>query len=239
MNILTNINFNWECPYCKTKTTIVNSNYSCDLHIFVNSVLKTEYILCPNKSCKKITIKASLLNTSDFLIDASRKLHQKSEAIPVWEKMLQPDIPNAMALPEYIPEYLREDYYEAYKIIELSPKSSATLARRCLQGMIRDFWNIKKGKLIEEIKELENKTEIDFETKRIMEILRKFGNSGAHLEKDVNLIIDIKKEDAKILLNLLEELFQNWYIAKHEKEERLKRLEMKLGKKIKEKYKNA
>lgn len=230
MNIQNNVNFNWECPYCKTKTTIVNSNYSCNLHIFGDSILKTEYILCPNTNCKKITIKASLLKTSAFMLGVGT-MHQKSEAVPIWEKTLQPDIPNAMALPEYIPQCLREDYYEAYKIIELSPKSSATLTRRCLQGMIRDFWNIKKSRLIDEIKELENKTEIDFETKRIMEILRKFGNSGAHLEKDVNLIIDIKKEDAKILLNLLEELFQNWYIAKHEKEERLKKLEIKLGKK--------
>lgn len=223
-----NISFNWECPYCKTKTTIVNGNYSYKLHIFDNYVLKTEYILCPNKDCKKITIKASLLKKSDFM-SVVGTMYQKQESSPIWEKILQPYIPNAMVLPEYIPKYLREDYYEAYKIIELSPKSSATLTRRCLQGMIRDFWNIKKSRLIDEIKELENKAEIDFETKRIMEILRKFGNSGAHLEKDVNLIIDIKKEDAKILLNLLEELFQNWYIAKHEKEERLKRLEMKLG----------
>ncbi len=227
LKIPENINFNWECPYCKTKTTIVNSNYSREFHVFDYFVLKTEYILCPNKDCKKITIKASLLKISDILIDSTRNLHQKSGAIPIWEKTLQPDIPNAMALPEYIPESLREDYYEAYKIIELSPKSSATLTRRCLQGMIRDFWSIKKSRLVDEIEELEKNSKIDEEAKRILDIIREIGNKGAHLEKDVNLIIDIKKEDAKILLNLLEELFQNWYIAKHEKEERLKKLEDK------------
>ena len=226
------IDFNWECPYCKTKTTIVNGNCSRVFHAFYYFVLKTEYILCPNKDCKKITIKASLLNISDILIDSIdytpiRNVHQKSGAIPIWEKTLQPDIPNAMALPEYIPESLRKDYYEAYKIIELSPKSSATLTRRCLQGMIRDFWSIKKSRLVDEIEELEKNSKIDEEAKRILDIIRKIGNKGAHLEKDVNLIIDIKKEDAKILLNLLEELFQNWYIAKHEKEERLKKLEDK------------
>ena len=114
------IDFNWECPYCKTKTTIVNGNCSRDFHVFDYFVLKTEYILCPNKDCKKITIKASLLNISDILIDSIdystiRNVHQKPGAIPIWEKTLQPDIPNAMALPEYIPESLREDYYEAYK----------------------------------------------------------------------------------------------------------------------------
>lgn len=226
LKIPENINFNWECPYCKTKTTIVNSNYSCNLHIFGDYFLKTEYILCPNKCCKKTTIKASLLKRSDFMLGVGN-MHQKPEAIPIWEKTLQPDIQNAIVLPGYIPECLREDYYEAYKIVELSPKSSATLTRRCLQGMIHDFWNIKKKNLFCEIEELEKNDKIDGETKRILEIIREIGNKGAHLEKDVNLIVDIEKEDAKVLLNLLENLFQNWYIAKHEQEERIKKLEDK------------
>jgi hypothetical protein len=49
-----------------------------------------------------------------------------------------------MPLPDYIPEQIKDDYYEACSILNLSPKASATLARRCLQGMIRDFWGITK-----------------------------------------------------------------------------------------------
>ncbi len=41
--------------------------------------------------------------------------------------------------PDYIPEQIRRDYEEASSILELSPKAAATLLRRCLQGMIRDF----------------------------------------------------------------------------------------------------
>lgn len=234
MNIPINVNFNWECPYCKNKTTILSSNYSYEFHRFEDTVLKTDIIICPNRECKKTTIIASLYSSQDVIFSpysTYNKISLKPGITSIWEKTLQPDIPNAMVLPEYIPEYLREDYYEAYKIIELSPKSSATLTRRCLQGMIRDFWNIKKDKLIKEIEELEKNSKIDEETKRILDIIRKIGNKGAHLEKDVNLIVNIEKEDAKILLNLLEELFQTWYISKHEKEERLKKLEMKLDKK--------
>ena len=52
---------------------------------------------------------------------------------------------DAKVFPDYIPQQIREDYVEASKIKELSPKASATLSRRCLQGMIRDFWGTPDG----------------------------------------------------------------------------------------------
>ena len=36
---------------------------------------------------------------------------------------------------------------------------------------------------------------------------RKIGNIGAHMEKDINLIIDIDPEEAQILIELVENLF--------------------------------
>lgn len=42
-------------------------------------------------------------------------------------------------LPEYIPSAIRSDYMEALSIVDASPKASATLSRRCLQGMIHDY----------------------------------------------------------------------------------------------------
>ena len=53
----------------------------------------------------------------------------------------------AQKFPTYIPEAIRHDYEEACAIVDLSPKASATLSRRCLQGMIRDFWSIKENTL--------------------------------------------------------------------------------------------
>ena len=48
--------------------------------------------------------------------------------------------------------------------------------------------------------------------------LRQLGNIGAHMEKDVNLIIDIEKEDALGLLQLIELLMIQWYVNRHEQE---------------------
>ncbi len=122
----------------------------------------------------------------------------------------------AKIYPDYIPKAIREDYEEAHAILNLSPKASATLSRRCLQGMIRDFWKISKGRLVDEIDAL--KELVDPSTKSVLDALRKLGNIGAHPEKDVNLIVDIEPNEALKLLKFIELLMQKWYIERHENE---------------------
>ena len=125
----------------------------------------------------------------------------------------------ARQFPKYIPSPIREDYEEAYSILELSPKASATLARRCLQGMIRDFWKIRKSKLADEINELKNK--VTPSQWKAIDSLRSIGNIGAHMEKDVNRIVDVEPNEAENLLKLIELLIDKWYITRHDEEELL------------------
>ncbi|URK16947.1 DUF4145 domain-containing protein [Thalassospira sp. GO-4] len=127
-----------------------------------------------------------------------------------------------MSLPEYIPDALREDYEEACKTVDVSPKASATLARRCLQGMIRDYWGIKKSRLVDEIKALEDK--VDPDTWQAIDAVRGLGNIGAHMEKDINLILSVEPEEAVALIELIEDLFQTWYVQRHERQQRRKRV---------------
>jgi hypothetical protein len=207
--------FNWTCPYCGAKTTIVDkTNYSKNIHFYASDSnykhigLLTELIVCPNPECKELSISASLYHAV-----CNHGWSIEGEPINSWQ--LRP--PAIMKpLPDYIPLQIQTDYKEACSIVSLSPKASATLSRRCLQGMIHDFWHIKKNNLWEEINAL--KSCIDIETWDAIDSIRVIGNIGAHMEKDVNMIIDVDTNEASILIKLLEELFENWYIAKHEKE---------------------
>ena len=106
-----------------------------------------------------------------------------------------------------------------HAILNLSPKASATLSRRCLQGMIRDFWQISKNRLVDEIDAL--KEMVDPSTKLVLDALLKLGNIGAHPEKDINLIVDIEPNEALKLLKFIELLMQKWYIERHENEQLL------------------
>jgi hypothetical protein len=209
--------FNWTCPYCDRKTTINDNNFhvSEDSLKIDNSeghrLLRNEWIVCPNEDCKKINLLTILY---EYKFEHTN--WWKGKIITQWN--LLPDSA-ARVFPDYIPLVLRNDYYEAAKILELSPKASATLSRRCLQGIIRDFWGISKTRLIDEIIAIEDK--IDPLTWKSIDSVRKVGNIGAHMEKDINLIIDVDPKEAYLLLQLIELLFEEWYIHRYERELKL------------------
>lgn len=117
-------------------------------------------------------------------------------------------------IPDYVPAAISADYREAVSILNASPKASATLSRRCLQGMIHDFWNIHEKNLNAEITELREKVPAD--QWMAIDALRKLGNIGAHMEADVDRIVDIDPDEAEKLLRLIELLIKEWYIARND-----------------------
>jgi Domain of unknown function (DUF4145) len=86
--------------------------------------------------------------------------------------------------------------------------------------MVRDFWGIKKGRLIDEIEALKDKT--DELTWEAIDSVRKIGNIGAHMEKDIDLIVDVDPDEAQTLIGLIELLVKDWYVTRHQRKERLK-----------------
>lgn len=59
-------------------------------------------------------------------------------------------------------------------------------------------------------------------TWKSIDAVRKVGNIGAHMEKDINLIIEVEPREAFLLIELIELLFEEWYIHRHEREKKLK-----------------
>ena len=48
--------------------------------------------------------------------------------------------------------------------------------------------------------------------------LRKIGNIGAHMENEIDRIVDVDPHEAQQLLRLIELLLEKWYIARHDEE---------------------
>jgi len=221
----------WTCSYCNRDCTIDGKDIR---KISSWTDISEEYgkyysiltiIVCPNPQCREQTI---FLKVYEYLGN-----NQIGKQIYSWH--LKPES-EAKPFPDFIPVQLRNDYEEACLIKTKSPKASATLSRRCLQGMIRDFWKIKKGRLIDEINALEEK--VDSSTWKAIDSVRHVGNIGAHMEKDVNLIIDVDPEEAGLLIWIIETLFEEWYIARHEKDKKMVAI-VKLAKAKKEQKKNS
>jgi hypothetical protein len=144
-----------------------------------------------------------------------------NDHIPYLKKQSWKLIPpsKAKTFPSYVPQSVLDDYREACLIQDLSSKASATLSRRCLQGILRDFWKVKPGRLVDEIEQIKDK--VDSVTWEAIEAVRKIGNVGAHMEKDINVIVDVDPNEAKLLVGLVETLIREWYIAREERKKRI------------------
>ena len=200
----------YVCPFCQrtqalNKSSLVKQQIGfCAASGFVPqdaedrlTSLNICSIKCSNPKCQKITVLAMNYGMTGRVCDIIPK------------KVIR-------QFPDYIPQQLRNDYEEATCILNDSPKAAATLYRRCLQGMIRDFWGITKNKLADAIKELNGK--VSAAQWKAIDGLRQIGNIGAHMENDVNMIIDIDEGEAEKLGKLIELLMEKWYIARHDEE---------------------
>jgi len=210
-------NRNFTCPYCSKPTTVTEPNqYSEWSRIRISKPdvgdvgLFTEAVTCPNTECNKLWLSVKLCKAR-----YSSGGWSKSTLLQQW--LLLPES-EAIVLPDYVPEPIKEDYYEACRIKHLSPKASATLARRCLQGMIRDFHGITDTNLKKEIDALEEI--IDVDTWQAVHAIREVGNIGAHMEKDINVIVDVEPEEAQLLIGLIEQLVQDWYVQRYNRKQR-------------------
>jgi len=209
--------FKWTCPYCNHDTTIVDSNYKKQSNplsipnVDGLRVLDVKWIVCPNEECNKFTLEVVLFDCMWENENLTR-----GQQLEQWNLIPQS---TAKVFPDYIPPAIRTDYKEACSIKDLSPKASATLARRCLQGMIHDFYGVVKKNLYKEIMAIKNL--VDPLTWQAIDATRKIGNIDAYMKEDIDLIIDVEPEEAQVLINLIEILIKDWYIIRHEREQML------------------
>jgi len=213
--------YSWTCPFCQRPVTIRSetdiSSDKTELRIDNSDGLRlaqARFIVCPNPKCRKISFDVELYS-ANYTSTGYSRVFRKRTLLNSWQ--LIPES-KAMSFPSYIPPAILGDYNEACLILNKSPKAAATLARRCLQGIIRDFWQvkIKSGRLSDEIKEIESK--VDPKTLEAIDSVRSVGNIGAHMEQDINLIVDIEPKEADLLVGLIEILLKDWYIARYERE---------------------
>lgn len=224
---------NWTCPYCNRDQTIVYRNTSTKQFAFDTVVsdegylgLEASAVICANPDCQKATISCHIVSAKYNGIET----FIPQEKTVLSHHKLRPNS-TSKPQPDYIPQVLRNDYYEACQIKDLSPKASATLARRCIQGMIRDFCGIREGTLFKEIEALKKLVDeggapkgVSDESIDALHAIREIGNIGAHMEKDINVIVDVDPNEAQVLIELIESLFEEWYVERQKRNDRFAKI---------------
>jgi hypothetical protein len=134
-------------------------------------------------------------------------------------------------LPSAVPEpYLRE-FREAHGTLEISPKASAALGRRCLQRLIREKEGITEKTLFAEIEKLLARNSLPRHLAEDLDAVRHVGNFAAHpiAERETGEIIDVDPGEAEWNLEVLRALLEFYFVDKARSEERRASLNVKLG----------
>ncbi|CAN5660084.1 hypothetical protein BH24ACI2_BH24ACI2_15500 [soil metagenome] len=116
--------------------------------------------------------------------------------------------------PAQVPNEIAEDYNEACLVIQDSPKASAALSRRALQHLLRDAANVKHGNLASEIQEVLDSGKLPTHIAESIDAVRNIGNFSAHPMKSQNtgVILPVEPEEAEWILEVLESLFDFYYV---------------------------
>ena len=211
-----------KCPHCKL-----------DIHFeaYISELMKTKeghwfanFGSC--SACNNMII--------DLIVSEDIARHMKSS--PVGKQKVFRAYPQTTSFDEpnkKVPEGLRKDFIEASLIMTLSPKASAALSRRCLQSILREKANIKKGSLDKEIQQAME--HLPSHIAGAVDAVRQIGNFAAHPMKSQSTgeIVDVEVGEAQWDLDVLESLFDFYYVQPSllaEKQEALNKKLTDIGK---------
>jgi len=136
--------------------------------------------------------------------------------------------------PKEVPAHIKEDYEEACRVLPISQKASAALSRRCLQAILQEQGYTQRD-LAKQIDALLNESNsakaIPTALRQTVDVIRNFGNFSTHPVTDQTTlqIIPVEPGEAEWCLDILEEMFDNYYVKPAEAKARKAALDAKLA----------
>lgn len=202
-----------KCPHCLTSYHPQMSNLGLGKDIDGDWAVSRQ--TCP--SCHKFIIALLLFDRNNPDIETKHIL--------VYPKAISRN-----PLPDDVPDIFAQDYWEACLVLTDSPKASAALSRRCLQNILREKARVRKSELSREIDEILKSNHLPSYYAERIDAIRNIGNFAAHPIKSTNTgeIVDVEPGEAQWLLDILEGLFDFYFVQPSELQRKCKELNNKL-----------
>lgn len=130
------------------------------------------------------------------------------------ELMCHPKSTARSPLPACVESPFRDDYLEACATLVDSPKASAALSRRCLQAILREKAMTTKKDLAPQIQEVIDSGKLPSHIAESLDAIRNIGNFAAHPIKSTSTgeIIEVEEGEAEWNLDVLEALFDFYFV---------------------------
>lgn len=136
--------------------------------------------------------------------------------------------------PSEVPSTIKEDYEQACAVLSISEKASAALARRCLQAILRGqgYAQHDLAKQIDAVLcEPDPAKAIPTGLRTTVDAIRNFGNFSAHpvTDRTTLQVIDVEPGEAEWCLEILEDMFDHYYVKPAQATARKAALDAKLA----------
>jgi hypothetical protein len=181
--------FPMKCPHCG-----IHFHDNWNHHIDHSWIFRAA--ICPG--CEKVTIEIGT-------------------TVDAWDRVY-PVGANRGPVPKEVPEPIAQEYIEACNVLPVSAKASAALSRRCLQNMLHAA-GYKAKDLAKEIDlllaEPDPKRALPNRLRETVDAIRNFGNFSAHPidDKTTLQVIEVEPHEAEWCLDVIEELFEHFYVG--------------------------
>jgi hypothetical protein len=150
---------------------------------------------------------------------------------PCKESLVRPKGTNRPPCPVEVPTQFASDYAEACLVLPDSAKAAAALGRRCLQNLLRDFVEVEPGNLANEIQQVLDSGKLPSDLSESIDAIRNVGNFAAHPMKSTNSgeILDVESGEAEWTLDVLEELFDFYFVRPAKRQKKREAMDKKLA----------
>ena len=188
-----------KCPHCLVtihpsfqETPLANGT-SIGKEGELRTAFNVKYLVCP--SCFKAVLHLVKI-----------KVRHKSISSQIY-----PTFSFRSPASKLVPKDLADDFNEAIKVLPYSPKASAALSRRCLQHLL-NLQGFKRRNLIDSIEK--TIATLPSHLAENLDAVRNIGNFAAHPIKNKNTgeIVNVEPEEASWNLDVLESLFDYYYV---------------------------
>jgi len=129
--------------------------------------------------------------------------------------LVRPKVAGRPPVPTEVPKEYADDYTESCLVLPDSPKASAALSRRCLQHLLRGEAKVKHQDLFNEIQEVVSRNTLPSHIAEGLDAVRSIGNFAAHPMKSQSTgdIVPVEAGEAEWNLDVLESLFDFYFVA--------------------------
>jgi hypothetical protein len=192
-----------KCPHC-----------TIDFHdrpqtVFIDNDQDGHWGLrvCRCSACNRLVI--HLVSADNYSQGSNSLIRERTS------RLVRPKAAGRPPTPADVPPKYAEDYKEACLVIGDSAKASAALSRRCLQLLLRDEANVKHQDLFKEIQELLDRGTLPSHIGDSLDAVRNIGNFAAHPVKSQSTgeIVPVEPGEAEWNLDVLESLFDFYFVA--------------------------